>query len=477
MFDYDLIVLGGGSGGLVAARVAAALGGKVALVDKTRLGGDCLYTGCVPSKTLIEIANATHQARQAAARGIITAPLQVDMARVAATIAGVIVRVGVEEQVYVQDVDVRFGQATFIDPRTLNLDGTPLTSKSFIIATGSRPSVPPIAGLAEVGYYTNEDLFDLAQLPPSLIVLGGGAIGCEMAQAFARLGAQVTVIELLDRLLVREEPETSQVIHEALVADGVRVLTGAKVTQVRQEGDAKVVSGMLSDGLPFTTQGAALLVAVGRAPNTEALGLERAGVQVTPKGLAVDVKMRTNVPHIFAIGDVVAGNLLFTHVAAAQGGVAGPNALLPGLLMRRMRADVVPWVTFTDPEAARVGLTEAEARQQFGDAVRVQTLPWGNIDRAQAEGATAGFIKLVLGKKDRILGAHLVGAHAGEVLGEVTLAMRHGLGVNAIIATIHAYPTLTTGLQQAAFEAYLTSSGFASSRRLVNRLLPKRAGG
>ena len=474
MFDYDLIVIGGGSGGLVATRIAAALGGKVALVDKERLGGDCLHTGCVPSKTLLHIAKIAQQVRHGAERGVMAAVPAINMAQVAATIAGVIDRIGTEEQTYVANVDVRFGHAAFSDPHTLMVDGTPLTSKSFILATGSRPSVPPIAGLAEVSYFTNEDLFDLAQLPASLVVLGGGPIGCEMAQAFARLGAQVTLVEMMDRLLIREETEASQVIQTALEQDGVQVATGVQVTTVQQTGEMKVISGHYADGRAFTTQGAALLVAVGRTPNSEGLALEKAGVATTSKGIAVDVKMRTNVPHIFAIGDVVAGGYLFTHVAAAQGGVAGPNALLPSVLMRSMKTDVVPWVTFTDPEMARVGLTEAEARQQFGDAVRVQTLPWGHIDRAQASGATDGFIKLVLGKKDRILGAHLVGAHAGEVLGEVTLAMRHGMRVNDIIATIHAYPTLTTGLQQVAFEAYLTSGSFASSRGLVKRLLPKR---
>lgn len=474
MYDYDLIVIGGGSGGLVAARLAAAFGAKVALIDKERLGGDCLHYGCVPSKTLIHIAKIAHDMRRGAARGMIAAPPTVDMPRVAATIAGVIATVGAEEQIYVEGVAVRFGHAEFTDAHTLTLNGVPLTAQSFIIATGSRPAVPELPGLAEAGYLTNEDVFELDHLLPSLVVLGGGPIGCELAQAFARLGSQVTLLQRPDRLLPREEPEVSQTILAALRADGVTVELQTKPLSVSRAGDLRAIACQRADGTPFTVQTAALLVAVGRRPNLEGLGLEKAGVRSTAKGVSVSEKtLQTSTSNIFAIGDVT-GGYQFTHVAAAQGGIAAPNAFLPGFLARKMQSEIVPWVTFTDPEAARVGLTEAEARQQHGSSVRVTTFPWSHIDRAQAEGATRGFIKLVLGKGDKILGAHLVGSHAGEVLGEVTLAMRHNLGIAEIIGTIHAYPTLTTGLQQAAFEAYLTGKQFATARGIVKRFLPKR---
>lgn len=477
MYDYDLIVIGGGSGGLVAARLAAAFGAKVALIDKERLGGDCLHYGCVPSKTLIHIAKIAHDLRHAAARGVIAAPPTVAMPRVAATIAGVIDTIGVEEQIYVEQVDVRFGHAEFANAHTLLLNGMPLTAKSFIIATGSRPAVPELPGLPEAGYLTNENVFSLDHLPPSLIVLGGGPIGCELAQAFARLGSQVTLLQRPDRLLPREEPDVSQAILAALRADGVTVELPMKTLSVSAAGDQRIIACQHVDGTPFTVQAAAILVALGRRPNLEQLGLEKAGVRYTPKGITIDDKtLQTSVSNIFAIGDV-AGGYQFTHFAAAQGGVAAPNALLPGFLARKMHAEVVPWVTFTDPEAARVGLTEAEARQQHGSAVRVTTLPWSRIDRAQAEGATSGFIKLVLGKGDKILGAHLVGSHAGEVLSEVTLAMRHDLGIAEIIGTIHAYPTLATGLQQVAFEAYLTGKEFSTARGVVKRFIPKREWG
>jgi pyruvate/2-oxoglutarate dehydrogenase complex dihydrolipoamide dehydrogenase (E3) component len=473
MFDFDLIVLGGGSGGLVAARVAAELGAKVALVDKTRLGGDCLHYGCVPSKTLIQIAKVAHQMRRGAERGISASAPQIDMPRIAASIAGVIDRIGTEESIYVNGVDVRFGQAELGDAHTLLLDGAPLTSKAFIIATGSRPAVPDIDGLANSGYLTNEGVFDVQALPPSLVVLGGGPVGCELAQTFARLGSAVTLIQRSARLLPREEPEVSQAVGDALARDGVQVVLGARAEQVRVEGDAKIVAGKGAAGAAFTARGTALLVATGRQPNVEGLGLDRAGVATNQQGISVDERLRTSAKNIFAIGDVL-GGLLFTHVAAAQGGIAGANALLPSLFQRKMKTDVVPWVTFTDPEAARVGMTVAEARQQYG-SVRVQNFPWAHIDRAQTSGETAGFIKLILtGKKDVIVGAHLVGAHAGELLGELALAMRHKMTIQDITGTIHAYPTLATGIQQAAFEAYLTSDAFASARKAVARFLPKR---
>jgi pyruvate/2-oxoglutarate dehydrogenase complex dihydrolipoamide dehydrogenase (E3) component len=471
-YEYDLVVIGGGSGGLVAARVARELGAKVALIDKERLGGDCLYAGCVPSKTLIHIAKVAHMIRRGAQMGVVSAHADVAMPRVAATIAGVIDQVGREEQVYVAGVDVRFGQVAFTDAHTLHLDGVPLTSNRFIVATGSHPAVPDLPGLAGSVFLTNEDVFQLDQLPSSLIVLGGGPIGCELSQAFARLGSRVTLLQHAARLLPKEEPEVSQAVQAALEADGVRVAVRAQPQRVQRDGSGYTLTYQEADGTSASAQAEALLVAVGREPNTADLGLDRAGVHYTATGITVDTRLRTTNPAIYAIGDVI-GTYLFTHVAAAQAGVAASNALLPRLLNRPMRYAVVPWVTFTDPEAARVGLTEAQARQQEESAVHVQMLPFAQIDRAQTEGATAGFIKLVLGKRDAILGAHIVGAHAGEMLAEVALAMRHHLGVAGIRTTIHAYPTYADGLQQAAFEAYLRSPAWGRVCQLIQRFLPK----
>ncbi len=471
-YDYDLVVIGGGSGGLVAARLARELGAKVALVDKERLGGECLYSGCVPSKTLIHIARIAHQYRLGNRQGVNSATPIVDMPRVAATIAGVIDQIGQLEEAYVQGVTVRFGTGGFTDPHSFQIDGTMLTSKSFIIATGSHAALPAIPGIQEAGYLTNDDVFDLDRLPSSLVVVGGGPVGCELSQAFARLGSQVTLMQRGERLLPKEDPEVSLAVQAALEADGVRVLLRTRPERMARQGEQRSVTYTSIDGAPATIPTDAVLIATGREPNTDGLGLELAGVNVTANGIPVDTKLRTSAANIAAIGDVI-GNYRFTHVAAAEAGVAAPNMLLPPWLGRTMRYDVVPWVTFTDPEAARVGLTEAEARSRPGTAIRTLTLPFAAIDRAQTEGATTGFIKLILGSRDKILGAHIVGAHAGEMLAEVTLAMRHGLTVNDIIATIHAYPTFATGVQQAAFEAYLSGKSFMRARGIVQRFLPK----
>jgi pyruvate/2-oxoglutarate dehydrogenase complex dihydrolipoamide dehydrogenase (E3) component len=470
-YQYDLTVLGGGSGGLTAARLAAALGARVLLIDKERLGGDCLHYGCVPSKALIHLAKLVAEARASAALGLVSADLKVDMARVSGQIQQVIARVAEGEQVYVQGVSVRFGQARFRSPRELELNGETVLSNSFLIATGSRPRVPPVPGLREAGYLTNESIFDLQRLPPSLVVAGGGPVGVEMAQAFARLGSQVTLFQSRERLLPREEPEVSAAIAEALAKDGVRVILHTRLEAVSQRGAKKIARARQGEKL-VQVEADDLLIALGRAPNLEDLNLAAAGVASGPSGIVTDAYLRATAANIYAIGDVI-GGYLFTHVAAYQAGVAVRNALVP---VGRKRVDyrVLPWVTFTDPEAARLGLTEEQARKT-GQPVRVIRLPWHAIDRAQTEGQLDGFIKLIVPENgDQILGAHIVGARAGELLGELALAMQHRLGLSKVLATIHAYPTLSTGLQQAAWEWYLGSSALSRARKLIRPLLSWR---
>jgi pyruvate/2-oxoglutarate dehydrogenase complex dihydrolipoamide dehydrogenase (E3) component len=470
-YHYDVTVIGGGSGGLTAARLATALGARVALVDKERLGGDCLYAGCVPSKALIHVAKVVAQAKAASSLGLLPADLKVDMARVAAHLQEVIGRVHEEEHVYVEGVSVRFGQVSFRGPRELEVNGETLLSKNVLIATGSRPRVPDVPGLQEAGYLTNQSIFDLQRLPSSLVVVGGGPVGVELAQAFARLGSQVTLLQRRERLLPREEPEVSEAIAQALRRDGVRVEVGARLEAVSQHGGKKVAEARRADQV-MQVEADELLIALGRTPNVEGLGLEAAGVAYGPQGITTDAYLQTTASNIFAIGDVLGGHL-FTHVAAYQASVAVRNALLP-LLHKKADYRVLPWTTFTDPEAARVGLTETEARQT-GQAIRVVRLPWQAIDRAQTEGAPEGCIKLIVAQKgDAILGAHLVGARAGELLGELALAMQQKLGMGAVLATIHAYPTLSTGLQQAAFEWYLGSGALKNAQRIIRPLLARR---
>jgi pyruvate/2-oxoglutarate dehydrogenase complex dihydrolipoamide dehydrogenase (E3) component len=468
---YDLTVIGGGSGGLTAARIATSLGANVLLIDKERLGGDCLHYGCVPSKALIHVARVAQQMRGAAKSGFLPANPDIDMAKVSQHIQEVIRRVAENEQAYIEGVTVRFGTVSFASAHELVLNGERITSRNVLIATGSRPLVPRIEGLEEVGYLTNEDVFDLQHLPASLIVVGGGPIGVELGQAFARLGSNVTIIEGLERILPREDPEVSAALTGVLQSEHMTIVTNAMFVKASRNGRKKIVT--VRQGERFLTfEADEILLTLGRRPNVEGLNLGAAGVASDHKGIEVNEYLQTTASHILAIGDVI-GSYLFTHVAAYQAGVAVRNALVP-VGKKKVDYRVVPWCTFTDPEAARVGLTPDEAGKHYKD-VRVVRFPWAEIDRAQAEGETTGFIKLVLaGKKDEIVGAHLVGARAGELLGELSLAMQHHLALADVLATMHAYPTLSTGIQQAAFEAYLEGSATRSNRKVVQTVLRLR---
>jgi pyruvate/2-oxoglutarate dehydrogenase complex dihydrolipoamide dehydrogenase (E3) component len=468
---YDITIIGGGSGGLTAARAAQALGANVLLIDKERLGGDCLYYGCVPSKSLLHVARILHQSRENARLGFTPAAPEVDIEKVNAYVRGVIERVGKTEQSYVEGVSVKYGHVSFKSPTTLLLNGEEVTSRSTLIATGSHPAVPAIAGLAETGYLTNEDVFDLNALPASLLIIGGGPVGVEMAQAFTRLGASVTLIQGPERILPREDPQVSATIAEILQAEGVTIITGARLVKTFRQGEKKGII-VQQAGQELTFQADELLLAAGRRANVEGLDLTAAGVDYNEQGIKVNAYLQTSRPNILAIGDAI-GGYLFTHVAAYQAGIAVRNALFP-IGKKKIDYRVVPWCTFTDPEAARVGFTPAEAQEQHKQ-MRVVTFPWATIDRAQTESETTGFIKLVLaGKKDTIVGAHMVGAHAGELLGEIALAMQHHLTLNNIFNNIHTYPTMSIGLQQAAYEAYLTSASAASNRRIVRTILRLR---
>jgi pyruvate/2-oxoglutarate dehydrogenase complex dihydrolipoamide dehydrogenase (E3) component len=469
--NYDLTILGGGSGGLTAARIASSLGARVLLIEKERLGGDCLYTGCVPSKSLIHVAQLVHQTKTASRLGITSSEIKIDMEQVAAHIQGIIKRVGEAEQIYTDNVTVKFGAASFQSPTTLMLNAEHITSRATIIATGSHPAPSQIEGLAEIGYLTNEEVFQLTHLPASLLIVGGGPVGVELGQALARLGVQVTLVQGPEHILPREDLALSEAVSQVLQSEGVRVVTKARALRAEQRGKKKHVTVKLGEQeVVFETD--EILLAAGRQPNVDGLNLEAVGITSTEQGIQVNNYLQTSRATIFALGDVIGGNL-FTHVAAYQAGVAVRNALLP-LSKKKVDYRVLPWCTFTDPEAARVGLTTLEA-QQHHRQVRVVTFPWADIDRAQTEHATTGFIKLVLaGKKEEVVGAHMVGAHAGELLGEIALAMHHHLTISDILATIHPYPTLHTGLQQAVYEAYLSSRKAQANRSLVSATLRLR---
>jgi dihydrolipoamide dehydrogenase len=469
--DYDMTIIGGGAGGLTAARIAASLGANVLLIDKERLGGDCLNYGCVPSKSLIHVARVVQQAKDAARLGLMPANLDIDMAKVSHYIQSVISRVAENEKVYIEGVTVKFGNVSFNSSTELTLDGERFSSRNTLIATGSQPLIPRIEGLEETGYLTNEDVFNLMYLPASIVIAGGGPIGVELGQAFERLGTKVTIIEGLDRILPKEDPEVSDTLAEVLTSEGITIATNTTFVKASRHGNNKGLTAKQGDKL-LTFEAEEILLTVGRQPNVERLNLEAAGVAYDNKGIKVDEHLQTSAPNILAIGDVI-GGYLFTHVAVYQAGVAVRNALVP-VGKKKVEYRVVPWCTFTDPEVAHVGLTPNEAEKQHKQ-VRIVKFPWADIDRAQAESETTGFIKLVLaGKKDELVGAHMVGAQAGELLGEMALVMQQHLGLGDILDTIHAYPTMNIGIQQAAFEAYLEGAAAASNRKIVHTVLNLR---
>ena len=455
-FDRNLIVIGAGSAGLVTAYIAAAVKAGVTLVEKHRMGGDCLNTGCVPSKALIRSARIAHQARQADRYGLAAMAPQVDFAAVMRRVHDVIGKVAPHDSVarYTElGVDCRDGEARLVSPWEVEIrngeNTQRLTARNIVIATGGRPLVPPIPGLDEVGYLTSDTLWEIQTRPARLVVLGGGPIGCELAQAFARLGSAVTQVEMLPRLLIREDEEASQLVRQGLEADGVEVLLEHKAVRFAMENGEKVVY-LDHHGDPRRKAFDAVLVAVGRRGNTEGLGLDALAIETTPAGtVRTDECLRTRYPNILACGDV-AGPYQFTHTAAHQAWYAAVNALFGRF--KRFKADysVIPWATFTDPEVARVGLNEAKAKAQ-GLAVEVTRYGLDDLDRAIADGSDIGYVRVLTAPgTDRILGVTIVGEHAGDLIAEYVLAMRHGIGLNKILGTIHIYPTLAEANKYAA---------------------------
>ena len=438
--EFDIVVIGGGAGGLVVAAGGAALGAKVALVEKHKMGGDCLNYGCVPSKTLLKSARVAHLMRTAADYNIpphVPAPdIAHVMERVAAVIAG-IAPTDSPERFRGLGVDVILGDGKFIAPDCFEVGGRKLTARTFVIATGSRPGVPPIPGLGDVPYLTNETVFNLREQVPGLLIIGGGPIGCEMAQAFCRLGARVTVVDMADRILPREDADVSDVVRRQLENEGVRFHFNASI--VRVEGGRHEIRMHIKDGAgaESTLQATHLLVAAGRRANVEGLGLERAGIALDQGRIACDATLRTTNPRVYLCGDV-AGGLQFTHVAGHHAGILLRQAIFR---MRWAKPSVhVPWCTYTDPELARFGLSESEAIKS-GVAHRVYRFGFDEIDRARAEGETEGFAKVITDPKGRILGAAIVGPHAGEVIHEYVLAVNKGLNLKELSAIIHIYPT------------------------------------
>lgn len=447
---YHLVVLGAGTGGLVTAAAAAGLGARVALVERHLMGGDCLNVGCVPSKAILAAARAWADAHAAARNfhgpavvggGGDFAAVMERMRRLRAEIAPV----DGAARFRSLGVDVFLGEGRFTGPETLAVGSATLRFRRAVIATGARAAVPPIPGLGETPHLTNETIWNLTARPEHLIVLGAGPIGCEMAQAFARFGARVTLVDQAERILPRDEADAATVVHDALLRDGVQFVLGAAVSAVQREGGGVSVR-VAAGGEATTLAGSHLLVAAGRAPNVEGIGLDAAGVRHTRRGVETDDLLRTSNRRIYAVGDV-AGRHQFTHAADFHARTVVANALFPG--RSRVSKLVIPWATYTDPEVAHVGATPAELVER-PQAVRTITIPMHEVDRALLEGRTEGFVRLHLeGSTDRILGATVVGPHAGDLIASVTLAMTNGLGLGAFAKTIHPYPTLAEALRKA----------------------------
>ena len=466
---YNLVVVGGGPAGLVAASAAASMGAKVALVERALLGGGCLNVGCIPSKAIIrtsrlyaEMRNAEHYGAQ------IPSDIRVDFAAVMERMRRIrarVSRVDSVQRLSAAGIDVFFGEAHFTGTDALSVDGTKLLFRKAVIATGARPDTPSIPGLAEAGYLTNENVFDLTELPRRLLVIGGGPLGCELAQAFCRFGAQTTIAQGLPLFLPKEERDAAQLLSDGFTRDGIEVRLNTEAVRVRVEDGQKLVD-LVSDDYQSTVAVDAILTGTGRLPNVEHLDLEAAGVVSDgTTGIQIDDFLQTSNPRIYAAGDACLAHK-FTHTADASARIAVHNALSLGF--SRLSALTIPWCTYTDPEIAHVGLYVREARDQ-DIPVRTLTIPMHDVHRAIADGEEVGFVKIhVKERTDRILGATIVARHAGEMINEITLAIVARIGLRTLAGVIHAYPTQAEAIKKAA-DAYVGSLTRPASKSLLRR--------
>ena len=466
---YTLVIIGGGTAGLVSAHAAAALGAKVALIERNLLGGDCLNVGCVPSKAIIRSARLYAELRNAEQYGArIPDDMRVDFAAVMERMRGIrarISRVDAVSRLVAAGVDVFFGQACFTGTDVLNVEGAKLRFKKALIATGARPASPAIPGLVEAGFLTNETVFDLTELPRRLLIIGGGPLGCELAQAFQRFGAKTVIAQNKPLFLPKEERDAAQILSDAFGRDGIEVRLNSTVVRVRVEGRQKFVD-LVNDDDKSTVAVDAILTGTGRVPNVDGMNLETAGVDYDKTvGIKVNDFLQTSNRRIYAAGDVCLEHK-FTHTADAAARIVIQNALFLG--RQRLSALTVPWCTYTDPEIAHVGLYVRQARER-DIPVKTFTIPMHDVDRAIADGEEAGFVKIhVKERTDRILGATVVARHAGEMINEITLAMVAGIGLRTVARVIHAYPTQAEAIKKAA-DAYNRSRLTPTIQSLLRR--------
>ncbi|HXQ66148.1 MAG TPA: FAD-dependent oxidoreductase [Alphaproteobacteria bacterium] len=467
--EVDICVVGAGSGGLLVAAAAALLGRRVALVERGRMGGDCLNYGCVPSKSLIAAAKRAALARTGGDFGIDLGKPTIDFARVHAHVERVIAAIAPhdsQERFEGLGCKVIRAEGRFVGPDVLAAGGARIRARRFVIATGSSPAIPPLEGLAQVPYLTNETVFELKARPEHLIVIGGGPIGVELAQAFARLGAKVSVVELL-AILGNDDAEAAEVVRQALRRDGVALYEGTRIRSLARAGDG-IAATIERDGESETLLGSHLLVAAGRSANVAGLGLEAAGVAFTARGITVDRRLRTTNRRIYALGDV-AGRYQFTHMAGHHAGVVVRNALFR--LPAKVEERAIPWVTFTDPELAHVGLKEDGARAAHG-AIRILRWAFAENDRAQTEREIDGFAKVITTRRGRVVGATIVGAHAGELILPWGLAIARCLRVSALAGLIAPYPTLSE-ISKSVAGSFFTPTLFGERTKRLVRFLAR----
>ncbi len=456
MFDYDFIVIGAGPAGMVASKLANALGKKAAMIEKRKIGGDCTWFGCIPSKTLIKSANIAHQIKRLEKFGLSpVGVVEITADKVMSHVRAVVeadAACHTAESFENEGINVLFGQAQFLDNHRIELGDRVLSARNFIVCTGSRALIPPIEGLENISYLTNETIFDLESLPKSMIILGAGPVGIELAAAMNRLGVKVTVILRSGQILKKEDPELANRLAGILQAEGVTILAETHTKSlVQQQG--KITAKIENKQGTGEIEADAILVAVGRKPNVDQLALEKAGVDYDARGLAVDKHLRTTAKNVYAAGDVVPP-YLFTHIAEYEAIIATTNACF-GLPIRRTDYRNVLWCTFTDPELAHAGLTEAQARQQYGDRVRIYRCEHKDVDRAKTDLAENGMSKFICDGSGKLLGIHILGHSAAELMHEAQLAKFLGLNFSKIAMLIHAYPSYSDAVRQPAKRCYI----------------------
>ena len=473
-YDYDVGVLGGGAAGLTAASGASQFGAKTILIEKSeKLGGDCLHFGCVPSKTLIRTAGVWKLLQRSEEFGLPGVELpSVNLGAVMKRVHKVIDTIQLHdspERFCKLGAEVRFGTPTFLDEHMVDLEGSKISAKTWIIATGSSPTLPPVEGLDQVPYWTNETVFSQKELPRRLFVLGGGPIGLELAQAFQRLGSNVTVVEFLDQILGPEDADMAEILRGRLESEGVEILSGTRAIKAESHGTVvrlTVVPSQEGEGSPRVLEADALLVATGRKPNIDGLNLDNTGVDFTPRGITTNTRLKTSVSHIYACGDVN-GQFPFTHVAEYEAGIALSNAILH--LYRKADYNRVPWCTYTDPEVASIGLNEKRA-QKAGIEYQILEHQFKENDRALAEAESLGKIKVLISPRGKILGCQIIGAHAGELIHEWVIAVNGNVRLSTLVGSIHVYPTLSEISKRVA-GSYYSKKIFSERTKTILRFL------